>query len=485
METFRINRSLILAGILFTFLSVFLILEEQMLLFGIPVALLAIYFAIFNTDKLFLSLFFFTPLSFNIEQFTDGFGLFVPTEPLLFGLMLFLLMQQVRKPIFPNFLWRNQLVWVVGLYLIWIFVTAITSELPLVSFKFLLVKFWFIIPVLFYGSSVFLKKANIRSFIWLFIVGMIIAMIYTIAVHASYNFGEKESHWVMWPFFKDHTIYGAMVAFVVPLLIGLYFSKKHGLLVQLILIAFIVINFIALYFSYTRAAWLSVIAAVFVWGFIHFKIKFSWLLSIAAFIGVFVFFSWTSIEQSMAKNKNEHTTENFEKRIQSAANVTTDASNLERINRWTCAIDMFKERPFTGFGPGTYAFEYARFQRPENLTIISTTNGDAGNAHSEYLGAMAEMGIFGLISILALVYAIFYKGIKLYHAWPKEDKEFRILILAMILALVTYFVHGTLNNYLDTDKASVPIWAICASFIALDYRLKNTKESDSQSAVLD
>lgn len=485
METFRINRSLILAGILFTFLSVFLIWEEQMLLFGIPVALLAIYFAIFNTDKLFLSLFFFTPLSFNIEQFTDGFGLFIPTEPLLFGLMLFLLMQQIRKPIFPNFLWRNQLVWAVGLYLIWIFVTAITSELPLVSFKFLLVKFWFIIPVLFYGSSVFLKKANIRSFIWLFIVGMIIAMIYTIAVHASYNFGEKESHWVMWPFFKDHTIYGAMVAFVVPLLIGLYFSKKHGLLVQLILIAFIVINFIALYFSYTRAAWLSVIAAVFVWGFIHFKIKFSWLLSIAAFIGVFVFFSWTSIEQSMAKNKNEHTTENFEKRIQSAANVTTDASNLERINRWTCAIDMFKERPWTGFGPGTYAFEYARFQRPENLTIISTNFGDAGNAHSEYLGAMAEMGIFGLISILVLVYAIFYKGIKLYHAWPKEDTEFRILILAMILALVTYFVHGTLNNYLDTDKASVPIWAICASFIALDYRLKNTKESDSQSAVLD
>lgn len=472
MESFRLNRSLILAGIIFAFLAVYFIWDEQMLLFALPIALLAVYFAIFQTEKLFLSLFLFTPLSFNIEQFTDGFGLFVPTEPLLFGLMLFLLMQQIRKPIFPTYLWKNELVWAIGLYLLWIFVTSVTSELPLVSFKFLLVKLWFIIPVLFYGSSVFLKKANIRTFIWLFIVGMIIAMIYTIVVHATYNFGEKESHWVMWPFFKDHTIYGAMVAFVVPLLIGLYFSKKHGLLVQVVLIGFIVINFIALYFSYTRAAWLSVIAAVFVWGFIHFKIKFSWLLSIAAVIGIFVFLSWTSIEQNLAKNKNEHTTENFEKRLQSAANVTTDASNLERINRWTCAIDMFKERPWTGFGPGTYAFEYARFQRPENLTIISTNFGDGGNAHSEYLGAMAEMGIFGLIAILALVYVIFYKGIKLYHAWPKEDTEFKILILAMILALVTYFVHGTLNNYLDTDKASMPIWAICASFIALESRLK-------------
>jgi putative inorganic carbon (HCO3(-)) transporter len=480
VESFRLNRSLILAGILFAIFAVYFIWEEQMIMFALPVALLAIYFAIFQTEKLFLSIFFFTPLSFNIEQFTDGFGLFVPTEPLLFGLMLFLLMKQIRKPIFPTFLWKNELVWAIGLYLLWIFVTAVTSELPLVSFKFLLVKLWFIIPVLFYGSSVFLKEANIRSFLWLFIVGMIIAMVYTITIHATYNFGEKESHWVMWPFFKDHTVYGAMVAFVIPLLIGLYFSKKHGLLVQVILIAFIVINFIALYFSYTRAAWLSVIAAVFVWGFIHFKIKFSWLLSIAAVVGIFVFFSWTSIEQSLAKNKNEHTTENFEKRIQSAANVTTDASNLERINRWTCAIDMFKERPWTGFGAGTYAFEYARFQRPENLTIISTTNGDGGNAHSEYLGAMAEMGIFGLITILLLVYAIFYKGIKLYHAWPKEDTEFKILILAMILALVTYFVHGTLNNYLDTDKASVPIWAISAIFVALEFRLKNKKESEKQ-----
>ena len=481
MESIRQNRLLVLAGIIFSILSVYFIWENKMILFVFPIVLLAVYFAIFQIEKLFLSLFLFTPLSFNIEQFTDGFGLFVPTEPLLFGLMVLLLMKHIQKPVFPTFLWRNPLVWMVGLYLLWIFITSVTSELPLVSFKFLLVKLWFIIPVLFFGSIVFLKESNIRAFLWLFIIGMVIAMIYTITIHATYNFGEKESHWVMWPFFKDHTIYGALVAFIIPLTIGLYFSKKHTLLVRVILISFIVINFIALYFSYTRAAWLSVVAAVFVWGFIHFKIKFSWLLSIASVIGLIVFFSWTSIEQSLSKNKHEHTTENFEKRLQSAANVTTDASNLERINRWSCAIDMFKERPLVGFGPGTYAFEYARFQRPENLTIISTNFGDGGNAHSEYLGAMAEMGIFGLIAILGLVYAIFFQGIKLYHAWPKEDTEIRILILAMILALVTYFVHGTLNNYLDTDKASVPIWAICACFIALNYRLKSGKLTENQN----
>ena len=46
------------------------------------------------------------------------------------------------------------------------------------------------------------------------------------------------------------------------------------------------------------------------------------------------------------------------------------------------------------------------------------------------------------------------------------------MVLGMILALVTYFFHGLLNNYLDTDKAAVPIWTICVIFIVLDYKLK-------------
>ena len=444
-----------------------------------PVVLLAIYGAVFNTQFTFLLLFLLAPLSVNIEEYVNGFGLFVPTEPLLFGLMLLLLFQQIKYKVFPDFIWKNAIIWAIGLYLLWVLFTSITSDLPLVSFKFLLARLWFMIPMLFYGSRVFLSEKNIKTFLWFFTIGMTIAMVYTVFMHASYAFGEKESHWVMWPFFKDHTIYGAMTAFLVPIIFGIYFSKKHPPLIQAILLVLIAINLIALFFSYTRAAWLSIIAALFVWLLIHFKIKFSLILGVVATIGVFVFFSWTSIEQSMSKNKSEHTTEDFGKRLESAANVTTDASNLERINRWSCAIAMFQERPIVGFGPGTYAFEYARFQEPENLTIISTNFGDGGNAHSEYLGPLAEMGFIGLIVVLILISAIFYKGITLYNRWPAEKREMKVLILAMILALVTYFVHGILNNYLDTDKAAIPIWGICACFIALEYKLNGglTKEN--------
>ena len=177
----------------------------------------------------------------------------------------------------------------------------------------------------------------------------------------------------------------------------------------------------------------------------------------------------------LARNKQDHTTEDFGERLQSATNVTTDASNLERLNRWSCAWEMFKERPVIGFGPGTYAFEYARFQAPENLTIISTNFGDAGNAHSEYLGPLSETGLPGLIFFLILIGFVFYKGIRLYLDWPEEDNEIKQLLFFMIFPVSSYFIHGFLNNYLDTDKACIPIWGMAAIFIALEQRLKELK----------
>ncbi len=454
----------------FAVVAVFIYMDNLPLL-AFPLGLMAIYVAIFHTNITFLALFFLTPLSFNIEEFTDSFGLFIPTEPLLFGLLLLLIWQSFLSKTFPTYLRRNLIVISLVSYLLVLLITAILSTHPLVSFKFLLVKLWFVIPMIGFGTKVFEDKKNIKMALWLFVIGMTIAMIYTLIRHSMYDFGEKESHWVMSPLFKDHTIYGAMVAFSLYLLLGLFFSKKYSPLLNMMIAGLIIINIAGLYFSLTRAAWLSVVAALGVWALIHYRVKFSYLFVVFMMALVVVLFNWNDISYAMSKNKKEHTTENFGERLQSSTNVTSDASNLERINRWSSAIQMFQEKPWTGFGPGTYAFEYAPFQRPENKTIISTDFGDGGNAHSEYLGTLSETGIFGLITFVFFVSMIFYKGIMLYYRL--EDREQKILVLSMILALSTYFIHAFLNNYLDTDKAAVPIFGISAMFIAMEQALKN------------
>ena len=446
----------------------------------IPVGLLAIYYAIFQTEKLFLSLAFLTPLSINIEEYTNSFGLFVPTEPLLFGLMILLSAFQIKKAFLPQYIWRSPLIWTIGIYILWLLLSALTSSHPIVSFKFILARLWFIVPVLFFGTYFFQKRSNRISFIWLFIVATVIVIIYTLIHHSFYGFGEKEGHWVMSPFFKDHTIYGAIVALILPLAVGLYFYKKHNPLVQMTLISMIVLILIGLVLSYTRAAWLSVLGSVGIALVLYYKISWKPIAVLAGAGLIVVLIRWDQIQMELERNKFEHTTEAFDERLQSAANISTDASNLERINRWSCAIAMFKKRPIMGYGPGTYAFEYAPFQRPENLTIISTNFGDMGNAHSEYLGALAETGLIGMLSLIGVVAAIFFTGITLYHRLPKENKEDRIIILSTIMALSTYFIHAFLNNYLDTDKAAVPIWGICAMWLVYESELSFSGQSKAK-----
>ena len=127
---------------------------------------------------------------------------------------------------------------------------------------------------------------------------------------------------------------------------------------------------------------------------------------------------------------------------------------------------MFKEEPLLGCGPGTYQFLYARYQRSYQLSVISTNSGNRGNAHSEYIGPLTEQGVPGAALILAIFLLTFVTGVHVYRtaADPKQGR----LALAFTLSLLTYYIHGIFNNFLDTDKLSVPFWAFTAVIVALD-----------------
>jgi len=85
---FKNQTWVIITLIAFLGISIILIWQNLYWLCLFPIVLLGIYAAIYHTKIVFLSLAFLTPLSVNIEEFTNGLGLFVPTEPLYFGLML-------------------------------------------------------------------------------------------------------------------------------------------------------------------------------------------------------------------------------------------------------------------------------------------------------------------------------------------------------------------------------------------------------------
>lgn len=448
--------------------------KGEVILNAIPVAFLLMYTAFYHFDKLFLFVVLFTPLSVNIEEFVSAnVGLFLPTEPLLFGMLLIIAFNQLRKNHFDRAFLTHPITIIFILQLLWILLTSITSTHPEVSFKFLLTKLWFIIPIYFYGVIFFRNEKNIYRFVWLYIAALALVVVYTLFNHALNGFDEASGHWVMFPFFKDHTSYGAILALVYPVLFGLLFARKNGPLLRLTLIFLIVLLGVGIFMSYTRAAWLSLVGALVVYFLIRFKVRFKYLAVIGLVGVLYIAFSWTSIMHNLERNRSEHATENLDERIESIANISTDASNLERLNRWGSAIRMWQEKPILGWGPGTYAMEYAPFQLASGKTIISTNSGNMGNAHSEYLGPLSEQGLPGMLLMIVLVGYIIYTGIMLYIRMP--DSPMRLIMLTMLLGLITYFTHGILNNYLDTDKATIPVWGFTAVIVMLDLKYPKKK----------
>ena len=163
----------------------------------------------------------------------------------------------------------------------------------------------------------------------------------------------------------------------------------------------------------------------------------------------------------------------LEGHVKSVSNITTDPSNLERINRWKCAVRMAIEKPITGFGPGTYVFQYAPFQKSSELTLISTHSGDLGDAHSEYFSALSETGFIGFTFWILLVLFTYATAFKLIY--KTKIPTVKITAYIAILGLTTYHAHSFLNNYRQYDKIGVPMWGFMAVLVALDIYHNNSQ----------
>jgi putative inorganic carbon (hco3(-)) transporter len=437
--------------------------------------LLVVLFAFFAMDKLLLFTFALVPISVQLTEFFPAFDydLSLPTEPILVGILLLFIFKQIRDRDIDKKIVRHPVSYFIYFYLAWILITSFTSTMPLVSFKFFVSKLWFIIPFFFLMVVLFKKLNNIYLSFWLYIIPFIGVIAYTFINHAPHYFSQQAANYVMAPFYKDHTSYGALLAMYIPILLGFVANKSLSFRLRIVSFVVFTLFIVATVFSYTRAAWISLIAAAVFWVVLKLKIPFKYILIVAVAFGS-LFLVYQSKIMMVLESNNQDSSTNFKEHVQSISNVATDASNLERINRWNCAFRMFKEKPILGWGPGTYQFNYAPFQFSYEKTIISTNAGDMGNAHSEYFGPLSESGVLGMLSMLLIVVIVYYIGIKNYYTL--KNGKIKLLLLATLCALTTYFVHGFLNNFLDTDKASAPFWSFIAIVVAIDIYHNKQKE---------
>jgi len=466
-------------GILYVALNAFIIYRGESAYFSIlPFILLVGLVALVSYDKIFFLITFLTPLSISFKYFfpkTD-FNFSLLTEPLLLLLLVILFFKFIfdrkinkniiKHPITKAFLFN----------LFWILVTATTSTLPLVSFKFLFARIWLSVPIFFFGLVLFKKTKNIKAFIWAYAISLFIVVLYSTVRLSQISFLAKNAaHFAVGPFYNDHTAYGAILGLFTPLMWGIAIKAKQKKLFKIFSFIVAIAFSIGVILSYSRATWIGIVVALGVLALVKLKIKFRYIAAVAVVIAIVVSTFWFQIIDNLEKNSQD-SSNNLAHHITSITNISTDASNVERLNRWYCALEMFKEKPVTGWGPGTYQFKYAPFQLGRMRTIISTNFGDIGNSHSEYLGPLAEQGIIGSLSFLWLAIIILITGFRVYK--ETEDKELKMLAISITLGFITYFIHGFLNNFLDTDKLAIPFFGFASILVAIDlYHKGNNQET--------
>jgi len=461
--------------ILYVLVLGYFITKDKFIMAAIPVGLLVLMIALYRLELIFWIILFSVPFSIPLKELSTGldFNMFLPTEPLLAGLLVIFIIKLATDGSFDRKVLRHPVTLIILFQLTWILVTSLTSTMPWVSLKFFLSRFWFVAVFYFMATQVFRDPAKIRRYFWVILIPLAFMVIIITLKHITLGlFDQQASNPAADPFFNDHTLYGAIMTFFIPVAFGFLVKSNFNWWQRFGAFLVLGLLFTGLVFSYSRAAWISLAGAAMIYLIILFKVPWkTLLLGFAGLVAAFMFFGKTVLIDM--EGNNQDSSDNFTEHIQSISNISTDASNLERLNRWSCAIRMFAKKPLLGFGPGTYMFQYAPFQKKSQKTIISTNAGDGGNAHSEYLGPLSEYGIFGGLSMLMLVIYSIITGMKVYK--KQSDKELKMIAIVVLFSLITYFLHGILNNFLDTDKASVGVWGFLAILVALDVRSSSVK----------
>ena len=474
-DTFRVY----LVSFLFISLNGVLVANGFFWFSLLPLLLVIILVALFALDKLLLLAVFVTPLSVQLSDLVEGFefDLSLPSEPLLIGILLIFFMKYLYEGKFDRKVLCHPVSIAILFNLVWICITSLTSTMPLVSLKFLAARIWFIIAFYLLATQVFRKSENIGKYAWVYIMAFMIVIGYVWVRHSSYGFfNQQAAHFVVQPFYNDHTSYGATLAMLIPVSIAFILTRGETSMIRRIsLWGVLAVLLVATVFSYTRAAWVSIVGTLGVFVIIWLRIKFYYVAVLGVALMAVLFNYRSEIMLQLEQNRQD-SSEDLVEHVRSISNVATDVSNLERLNRWSCAWRMFREKPMFGWGPGTYMFNYAPFQLERQKTEISTNAADMGNAHSEYIGPMAESGFVGTLSFLSIVILTITTGLR--NWFRQGDRKVRILSLALLLGLITYYLHGLLNNFLDTDKASALFWGFTAAIVAIDiYHRRPVEES--------
>ena len=195
---------------------------------------------------------------------------------------------------------------------------------------------------------------------------------------------------------------------------------------------------LALFMSWSRGAWVGAIcAAIAILTALPKKRRASVLVLVMS-LGT-VLAVWYSGALPAALDTRLRSAVHEFSQFRDVRGIDFDASNyalVERVAHWQAALRMASDRPWFGFGLGSYEEVYSDYRLanwPESL----------GHAHNFYLNMLAEAGVIGFCAYIALALILLKRS---WEARNHPDPLARFLAIGVFGSWLYFCVHSLSDN---------------------------------------
>lgn len=455
-------------SLLFVLMAVVSAITQLYILVIVPFTILLFYAGWINPSFVFYLLLITLPFSFEYSV-SPEMGTDVPDELLmvLSSGIIFFYISFNQELLFKHIL-KHPLAGILLIYLLWLLVSSLFSSNFIVSLKFLLAKTWYIGAFVLAPIIVFKEKQNIKTAAILFVTAVVIVTILILVRHKAYNFGFAFINDAVYPFFRNHVNYSAMLVCCVPVVVAfIYYSKGIKWLPCLLLLIGILL--VAIFFSFARGAWLALFAGVIAfWLIRRKKIVQAYIITITVSVG-FVF--WMKNDNRYLLYAHDFKTTIFHKDFGKHLVATyklKEISTAERFYRWIAGVRMVKDNLLTGVGPGAFYNNYKEYAVPAYKTWVSD-NKERSTVHNYFLLTLTEQGIPGLIIFLVLTGTMLWYSQHLYSR--SNDKFYKVASMAVGVILVMVLTVNFLSDLIEADKIGSLFFLCMGLLIAIDNNL--------------
>ena len=142
----------------------------------------------------------------------------------------------------------------------------------------------------------------------------------------------------------------------------------------------------------------------------------------------------------------------------------------ERTQLWKGTWNMVKVHPFFGFGINTFSRYFLKY-KPAAYSEIRY-------AHNSYLQMWSEIGIFGLLAYLALIFTILIKTLRGMREKIREGFE-GFILLGSIAGYTAFLIQSGLDTDLYSLILTTLFWVMNAYIMSINAVIDKKAKKDA------